>query len=39
MVHRLGMMEKAGSGIKRMRKSMKEYDLELVFEISYISRP
>ena len=33
MVHRLGMVEKAGSGIKRMRKLMKEYDLELDFEI------
>lgn len=33
MVHRLGLVEKAGSGIKRMRKSMKEYDLELDFEI------
>lgn len=34
MVLRIGMVEKAGSGLKRMRKSMKEYDLELVFEIS-----
>jgi predicted HTH transcriptional regulator len=38
MVHRPGMVEKAGSGIKRMRKSMEEYDLELVFEIgSFLS--
>ncbi len=34
MVHRLGMVEKAASGLKRMRKSMKEYNLELDFEIS-----
>ena len=33
MVHRLGLVEKAGSGIKRMRKSMKEYDLGIDFEI------
>ncbi|MDO9537323.1 MAG: putative DNA binding domain-containing protein, partial [Thermoplasmata archaeon] len=33
MVHRLGLVEKAGSGIKRMRKSMKEYNLGIDFEI------
>jgi len=33
MVHRLGLVEKAGSGIKRMRKSMKEYNLVIDFEI------
>lgn len=33
MVHRLGLVEKAGSGIKRMRKSMKEYNLGIDFEM------
>jgi ATP-dependent DNA helicase RecG len=34
LIHRLGLVEKAGSGIKRMKKSMKEYGLELSFETS-----
>jgi len=34
MVHRLGLVEKAGSGIRRMRKSMKEYNLGIDFDIS-----
>lgn len=32
MVHRLNLVEKAGSGIKRMWKYMKEYNLDIEFE-------
>jgi len=33
MVHGLGLVEKAGSGIKRMKKSMEEYGLDIDFEV------
>ena len=34
MIYRLGLVEKAGSGIKRMKKAMKKYNLEVEFETS-----
>jgi len=33
LVHRLGLIEKAGSGIKRMKKMMDEEGLEMEFEV------
>ena len=33
LVHRLGLVEKAGSGIKRIKKLMKENDSKIEFEV------
>jgi len=33
LAHRLGLVEKAGSGIKRMKKMMDEEGLEMEFEV------
>ena len=38
LIHRLNLVEKAGSGIKRIKKVMKQFELKVEFNISSFFR-